>query len=37
MEVSIAGCKCGANWNADEFEITREGRFVDYKYREAKE
>lgn len=34
MEVCIAGCKCGANWDADEFEITQEGYFVDYKYRE---
>lgn len=34
MEVGIAGCKCGANWDADEFNITPEGYFVDCKYRE---
>ena len=34
MEVSIAGCKCGANWGVGEFDITTEGRFVDYKYKE---
>jgi len=34
MEVSVAGCECGANWGQGDFEITREGRFVDYKYTE---
>ena len=37
MEVAVAMCECGANWNADEFEVTNDGRFVDYKYREAGE
>ena len=33
MEISVAWCKCGANWDADQFEITAEGYFIDYKYR----
>ncbi len=37
MEVTVAGCVCGANWGEGEFEITSEGRFVDYKYGEAEE
>ena len=32
VEVSVAGCECGANWDADQFKITAEGYFIDYKY-----
>lgn len=32
MEASIAGCDCGAYWAVDEFDVTSEGRFIDYKY-----
>ncbi len=32
MEVSVAGCKCGANWGQGDFDITEEGYFIDYKY-----
>ncbi len=34
IEASIAGCECGANWGVGDFDITPEGRFVDYKYEE---
>lgn len=34
MEVTIAGCACGANWGQGEFDITEDGYFVDYKYEE---
>ncbi len=37
MEVRIAGCKCGANWEDGDFDITTEGQFVDYKYDEDEE
>lgn len=30
--VSSARCSCGANWDAGEFEIDKNGYFVDYKY-----
>ena len=33
MEVSVAHCECGANWEQGDFEITEEGYFIDYKYR----
>lgn len=34
MEVSTAVCSsgCGAYWDAGDFEIDSDGRFVDYKY-----
>lgn len=34
MEVSVAHCECGANWEQGDFEITEEGYFIDYKYRD---
>ena len=34
MEASVAGCECGANWGQGEFDVTEEGYFIDYKYRE---
>ena len=27
-------CECGANWEQGDFEITEEGYFIDYKYRD---
>ena len=36
MEVAVVGCRsCGADWGEEEFEIDREGYFVDYKYSEG--
>ena len=32
MEASIAGCDCGAYWEVGDFDVTSEGRFIDYKY-----
>ena len=32
MEVAVAGCRCGANWGEDDFDIDENGYFVDYKY-----
>lgn len=37
MEATVAGCSCGANWGVGEFDITSEGRFMDYKYNEEAE
>jgi len=34
MEVAVAGCCCGANWDNEEFFIDSEGHFIDYKYKE---
>ncbi len=33
-EAVVAGCTCGANWGIGEFDITKDGYFVDYKYEE---
>ena len=35
MEVSVAGCRCGATWGADDFVIDEDGHFIDYKYKGA--
>lgn len=32
MEVSIASCDCGANWECVDFLIDENGYFLDYKY-----
>mgnify|MGYP001082097388 CR=1 FL=1 len=34
LDAAIAGCRCGANWNTDQFEIDPDGYFIDYKYSE---
>ncbi|MDE7245736.1 MAG: hypothetical protein K2O18_17425 [Oscillospiraceae bacterium] len=31
----VAGCECGAYWEIGQFDITREGYFIDYKYSEG--
>lgn len=35
MEVSVAGCRCGACWDTAEFLIDEKGYFIDYKYKEG--
>ena len=32
MDVAVASCDCGANWNKDQFVIDENGYFIDYKY-----
>ena len=40
MEVMTASCEnlinetCSANWDADDFDLSEDGKFVDYKYSE---
>lgn len=35
LDAAIAGCECGASWDADQFKIDSEGYFIDYKYRKV--
>lgn len=34
VEVSIAGCECGAYWEVGDFDVDTDGNFYDYKYKE---